>query len=243
MSGEIAHDGLGHGAGGLGVVNDGSTAPERATTGGLTTDPAVGAQKLAALLGKGTPPASARRSAPPAHIPSAQSGARPAAPPPGGSEPKVDPLEARRRELSDPTNAEGIFSADPAKQRAAVAELNRVLAGQMSEDDRQALVDSPVTELRQRYGVDHDQVLAPFRERRDEGAEQVTLQAFAQEGVSAEAVGEILTWYTGVFNGAGGLAENLNADQVEAEFRAIAKKHGLPAGLVENLVTYHRARA
>ena len=64
-------------------------------------------------------------------------------------------------------------------------ELNRVLAG-MLNDERQYLVDMWVTELRERVLHRPQRGARPFRERWDEGAEQVTLQAFAQEGVAPE---------------------------------------------------------
>jgi hypothetical protein len=68
------------------------------------------------------------------------------------AEAKITPSEARRRELNDPKNEAGIYSKDPAKQRAAMVELKKILAAGDTPEERAALVESGIEGARGLYG-------------------------------------------------------------------------------------------
>lgn len=75
-----------------------------------------------------------------------------------------------------------------------------------------------------------------------EGEAEV-LATFADQGVAPAAVKEIVGWYQGVFNNAMGDPANVeNKVALEAEFRTIAKRHGLDDVLVNALVKWQLGR-
>jgi hypothetical protein len=90
--------------------------------------------------------------------------------------------------------------------------------------------------------VDHDQVLPALREKWDAEGEAEVLAAFAHDGAAPEAVNAVMAWYTGVFNGAVGDTANLNAAELETEFRTLAKKAGISQRLTDGLVEWQKAR-
>jgi hypothetical protein len=120
-----------------------------------------------------------------------------------------------------------LWSSDEVKQKAAVAKLRMHLAAESTEEEQQAIADAPLADLRNQYKIDATKVLAPIRDRWDSEEEARMLATFSLQGTPPAAVNEIVGWCQGVFNGALGLVGNIDAEAVEAEFRALATKHGI----------------
>jgi hypothetical protein len=135
-----------------------------------------------------------------------------------------------------------LTSPDPAVRAAAMTELRKRLAAEATADEKDAIANAPVEALRDQFKVDHSKVLAPIRGRWDAEEEAQLLATFSQRGVQPAAVTEIASWYQAVFNGALGLVGNIDATAVEAEFRALATKHGIEADVVNAIVEHHKSR-
>jgi hypothetical protein len=148
-----------------------------------------------------------------------------------------------RREI-DALNKPGsdLFSKDEAKQKAAMKRLRVLLAQDTAPEERQAVADMPVEQLREQYGIDHARVLAPLRASWDEHGEGVLLATLAQNGVEPAAVKELAALYTDTFNGALGKTSNLDVATVETKARAIFKRHGVSADVADAIVAHEKKR-
>jgi hypothetical protein len=151
------------------------------------------------------------------------------------------PNQRRLAELNKPGD-DGVFSSDPVKQKAAVAELRKLLAAEASEEEKQAVADAPIGKLREQYGVDPTKVPAHLRESWDAESEATVWATFSQQGLSPEFAKASYEWYVGHFTGALGRASNVDAGAMEAEFRELAAQHGVAADVVDALVDYERQR-
>ena len=163
-----------------------------------------------------------------------------AATPSTGEQPT--PNQKRLAELNDPKNQNGIFSKDPAKQKAAVVELRKALAAEATDEEKERIANAPIAELRDKFKIDPTRVLTVLRERWDEHAEGTVLATFAQQGIAPEAVSEVIDVYVQAFNGAVGNAVNVDAVKLEADARAVFKKHNVPAEVVDTIVEYEKTR-
>jgi hypothetical protein len=135
-----------------------------------------------------------------------------------------------------------LMSKDPTVRADAMRELRQRLAAESTEADTEALIHAPVTALRERFGIEHDAVLKPLQAQWDTQFESDALASFAYHGVGPEDVRAVVDFYVEKFNGALGNAANLNFDEAEAEFRALGKKRGLPAKLIDALVEGQKGR-
>ena len=153
----------------------------------------------------------------------------------------VAAAEKRIAELNDPTQDVNIFSKDPTKQRQAVAELRRMMAAAASDEGREAVANASVEQLRERLGVE-SKLPAHLREAWDSDTEGTVLGTLANQGVAPEAARAIHSWYEQTFIRANGDAQNIDATQVEGEFRELANKHGLPQDLTDGMVTFEKHR-
>ena len=107
---------------------------------------------------------------------------------------------------------------------SASGELRKHLAAEATEEEKQAIADAPVGQLREQYGVDQTKVMPVIQDRWDSEEEATVLATFSQQGVAPEAVKEMYSWWVSLFNGALGDAHNLDLAATESEFRAIAKR-------------------
>ncbi len=137
---------------------------------------------------------------------------------------------------------DGIYSKDEAKQKAAVDRLRTLLAAESSDEEKQAIADMPLAQLREQYKVDPMRVLPSLRNAWDEHGEGTILATFAQNGVAPEAVSEVVEFYVGQFNGAVGKVGNVDAAAMEAGARAIFKKHGVAQDVVDGIITFEKQR-
>lgn len=155
--------------------------------------------------------------------------------------PKPTPAATRLEELRDPRNERGIFAKDAKVQKEAMAEFNRLAAAEMSDEELAAITESSVEELRSRFGLGH-RVPEYLAEQWDGDSERDVLATFASQGLSADQVAPVMSWYMQTFADAGGDVANIDADRMESEFRALGKRHGLPQALVDDLVKHERKR-
>jgi hypothetical protein len=210
----------------------------------------AGRAKLIEMTG-GAPASKPRPTGPPAHVPSARRRATDDLPPGRtfsspdaaalrASQSQASPAAQRIKELNHPDSP--LWKTGTAEGDAARDELRRLLAQEATLEEKQAIADAPIGQLRDQFSINHDQVLKPIQDKWDEHEEGTVLATFAQQGVSPEAVTAIMDWYTGIFNGALGNAANINADEIETQFRALAKRHGVADDVVEALVEHHKGR-
>jgi hypothetical protein len=190
-------------------------------------------------------------STPPPHLADSIGGRTPAESKPASttptsttSAPQPTATEKRLAELSDPRNESGIFSKDPATQKQAMAELRRLHAASLSEDERMAIVNATTPELRDRFGLDEklDPLPSFLKDSWDSAAERDYLAMFADQGVAPEAVQEIVGWYQKQFTDALGNHQRTEAQKMEDDFRAMAGRLKLPSELVDALVAHERKR-
>jgi len=137
---------------------------------------------------------------------------------------------------------DGIYSKDPVKQKAAIDRLRVQLAAESSDEEKQAIADMPLAQLREQYKVDPMRVLPPLRKDWDEHGEGTILATFAQNGVAPEAVSEMVEFYVGQFNGAVGKVGNVDAAAMEAGARKIFAKHGVAQDVVDAIITFEKQR-
>jgi hypothetical protein len=161
-----------------------------------------------------------------------------AATPSTGEQPT--PNQKRLAELNDPKNENGIFSKDPAKQKAAVVELRKALAAEATDEEKERIANAPIAELRDQFKIDPTRVLPVLRERWNEHAEGTVLATFAQQGIAPEAVSEVMDVYVQAFNGALGSTVNVDAAKLEADARAVFKRQNVPADVVDAIVEYEK---
>jgi hypothetical protein len=196
---------------------------------------AAGAAKLAAM--KADAAAGKTSTAPtPSTTP-----ARPApAAPPRTTTPPPTPGQERLARLAAHDNPDGIWSKDPEKQKAAMAEHRRLSA---LEDQayREQVRGMNNAELREHLGITID-VPEHLADKWDGEAEWKYTATMADNGVSADAAGQITAWYANMFTAAQGQADQIDATAMEMEFRELANRVGLPADVTDAMVRYERRR-
>jgi hypothetical protein len=147
--------------------------------------------------------------------------------------PRQQRIEAIRKDSK-------FYESSP-EQKILAAEMRRLLAAESTEGELQALIDSTIQEKRARYGVQPD-VIGSIAEKWDSNVEGNYLVHVAALGTEPEFVKASMDLYSRYFNGSLGQVEHLDAVQMEADFRALAKEHGISRSLVDKLVNAEKAR-
>jgi len=187
------------------------------------------AQKLNEMTGGASGKAATEKQA------AAAKRAEPAAPQPAATE-----NQKAIAKLNAPDS--DLWSKDEAKQKAAYAKLRVHLAAEATADEKQAIADAPIGQLREQYGIETGPP-SFLAERWDEHGEGVLLATLSQQGAAPDAVKALHAWYSDVFTGALGNAANLeDVDALAAEARVIAKKHGVSDDVIETLIDHERKR-
>jgi hypothetical protein len=153
----------------------------------------------------------------------------------------LSPAQRRIAELNRPDSP--IWDDKHQDHAKARDELRRLLAGEMTADEKQATADAPLGQLREQYGLNHHEAVLPvLRERWDSEEEATLLATFSQQGLAPEAVSAFYSWYSDMFNGALGDVRNLDVDKIIGEFRALAKQHNVTEDVVNALIEHHVGR-
>jgi hypothetical protein len=130
---------------------------------------------------------------------------------------------------------------DPAAHKAIMAEQQRILAALATDDEREEVMQAPLGELRDRFGIE-PKLPDALREKWDAETEGTVLGTLAVQGVTAEAARAIHGWYESVFAAHGGDVANIDPVTLESDFRAVAKRAGLAQDLIDALVEYEKQR-
>jgi hypothetical protein len=152
-----------------------------------------------------------------------------AAKPPVVEEPAPAPptaaekMEARRRHLNDPKNADGVWSLDQAKADAARADLKRLLArnpedpASRNADNIKDAADAAewAGTLRSRYGIQHPRfangdTVDPLHEGN-------ALAYLTREGVAPDVVKNLATDVYGALNG-GGVLDDATIERLKSKY-------------------------
>jgi hypothetical protein len=102
----------------------------------------------------------------------------------------MTPTEKRINALNKPGDA-GIYSKDPAKQKAAMVELRQLMASSETEEEKTARARLTVTERREQYGVEPPTLPKPYLEnynREFAGWEPPLFDIAHEHGLAAEQV-------------------------------------------------------
>jgi hypothetical protein len=150
-------------------------------------------------------------------------------------------IESKRLELTR-ILTERDSKLTPAERAAKTAELTRLVAGQVSQEEREKMLDTLSTaEWRERFGVKNE-VQPHLQELWDEDAEAEVLESFSFDGATPQQAQAVMQFYQRVFNQHGGEVSAVDWPAVEVEFRALGKRVGLSDRLVEALVKNERER-
>jgi hypothetical protein len=153
---------------------------------------------------------------------------------------RFEQVDARRLEITKKlTDRDAKLSA---QERAGLTdELRRLVAGQVSQQEREEMLDTLSTaEWRERFGV-KSEVQPHLLEFWDEDAEAEVLESFSYDGATPEQTQAVMSWYAAKFNQLGGQVENLTPE-LEVEFRSLAKRVGLSQRLTDALVANEKQR-
>ena len=209
-----------------GPIKSTPAAAALAAAGGATPEPvdelaAAGAAKLRVLLG--------------GKIPEAKTTAAPAPKP----APELSANEQRIKALNENPALWNPAHPDNARLRK---ELREAIAAASTDEERQAVADTPLSQLREQFKVDPTRVLPSLRESWDSAAEGTLLATFAQNGVAPEVASEVIEYYIDQFNGAVGKVGNVNAAEMEAGARKIFAKHGVAKDVVDAVIEHEKKR-
>jgi hypothetical protein len=152
-------------------------------------------------------------------------------------------FERRRQELTRMLTERNAKLTD--KERAGLTqELRELVASQMSAAEHEAILNEPVSQLRERFGLTNhlDRLLPAMRERWDSEAEAEVVASFVHGGASQHAAQTIMNWYVDTMNRYGGDIGNVDFDGLEGEFRTMATRAGLSKAHIDALVKYERER-
>ena len=152
----------------------------------------------------------------------------------------LSPTEQRIRELNRPDSP--LWKTGTPEGDKARDELRRLLAQAARPEEQQEVADRSIHLLREQYRVDHNKVLKPLQETWDEHQEGTILATFAQNGVAPAAVTEVVEYYVSRFNSALGQIGNVDVAEMEAGARAIFKKHGVAAEVVDAVIEHEKQR-
>jgi hypothetical protein len=149
--------------------------------------------------------------------------------------------ENRRLELTRKlTDRDGKMTT--IERAAATDELRRLVSGQVTQQEREEMLDKLSTqEWRERFGVKNE-VQPHLLERWDEDAEAEVLESFAFDGATPEQTRTVMSWYMQKFNQHAGEVSAVDWPAVEVEFRSVAKRAGLSQRLTDALIANERAR-
>jgi len=150
-------------------------------------------------------------------------------------------FEKRRLEITRALTDKNSKLSDQ-DRTALTNELRRIVAGQLTPEEHQQIVDAPVSELREAIGFTPDKVLPSLRDQWDEHSESEVLASFLHAGASPEAARKVMDWFVDTFNRHGGDVGNADYDALEGEFRTMATPAGLSKAHVNALVKYERER-
>jgi hypothetical protein len=130
----------------------------------------------------------------------------------------------------------------PQERAAKTDELRRLVAGQVSQEERdRSLNDLSTQEWRDRFGVKNE-VQPHLQELWDEDAEAEVLESFSYDGATPQQAQAVMQWYQRVFNQHGGEVSAVDWPAVEVEFRALGKRVGLSDRLIDALVANEKKR-
>jgi hypothetical protein len=148
--------------------------------------------------------------------------------------------ENRRLELTRKlTDRDGKLTTS--ERAAATDELRRLVSGQVSQSEREEMLDKLSTsEWRERFGVKNE-VQPHLQELWDEDAEAEVLESFSFDGATPQQTQTIMSWYMTKFNQLGGQIEALTPE-LEVEFRSLAKRVGISQRLADALVANEKKR-
>jgi hypothetical protein len=150
-------------------------------------------------------------------------------------------FEKRRLEITRALTDKNSKLSD--QDRAALTiELRRIVAGQQTPEEHEAILNAPVTELREMFAIDHERVQPHLRERWDEEGEAEVLASFAHAGVSREGAQAVMGWYMDKFNQHLGDIDNVDFAAMEADFRQVARRAGLSERHINALIANERER-
>jgi hypothetical protein len=152
-------------------------------------------------------------------------------------------VEQRRLEITKALTTRDSKLTDTEKQ-ALSKELRELLASQMSAEEHESILNEPVTQLRERYGLENhlDRLMPALRDQWDSESESEVLASFAHAGASPEAARQVMGWYVDTMNRYGGDIGNVDYTTLEAEFRTMATRAGLSKAHIDALVKYERER-
>jgi hypothetical protein len=150
---------------------------------------------------------------------------------------QVTPQDRRRREVM----AKIADRATPEAERDALRRELHALVAERTPEEVVALEEEPLETLRARYGIAADAVPAHLADLWDDEGQAVWLRSAAFHGVEPAAVRAISDWYLKeVFTPAVGQAENIADPQaLVAQFRALAKRHGLSKELTDAMIDHY----
>jgi hypothetical protein len=144
----------------------------------------------------------------------------------------LDPVERRRQELSSP---DGIYSKDPAKAKATMDEMRKLLASAATQDEKDAFANLPIGTLRDAHGVTAPDLPSHLKGQWSNEREAEGLIAMQEHGVSSDVVQQLHGWY--VQRGISNMGQFGEEDVVA--FREYASKRGLSSEFIEQLIEWH----
>jgi hypothetical protein len=202
----------------------------------------AGKAKLEQMLAapKNTKPAPVKPSAPPV-LPEVQALRGAAAKAEKDRVAALPKFEQRRLELTRALTEKNSKLTD-AERAALTKELRELVAGQMTQAERDEILNAPISELRDMFAIAHERVQPHLREHWDEEGEAEVLASFAHAGVSREGARTVMGWYMDKFNQHLGDIDNVDFAAMEAEFRTVAKKAGLSERHINALIANERER-
>src|SRR5438309_2651778 len=115
---------------------------------------------------------------------------------------KLQPAEARRRQLSDPANADGIWSKDKVKQEAAMTELRGIVAqsegrpAKRTADDITDAADAASwsKQMEETYGIERPDVPFEIEDQQEYDTQSGNFLAYmSRSGVAPDVVRELHT--------------------------------------------------
>jgi hypothetical protein len=154
---------------------------------------------------------------------------------------QAEETENRRLELTRKlTDRDGKLTTS--ERAAATDELRRLVAGQISPEERDRVLNElSVEDWRARSGIVHN-LPAHLEERWDADAEAEVLESMSFDGCTPEQTRAVMGWYEQVFAQHGGEIDGVDWPRIEADFRSLGRRLGLSDRLVEALVKNERAR-
>jgi hypothetical protein len=153
---------------------------------------------------------------------------------------RAEEVENRRLELTRALT-EANSKLTLTEKTALGDELRRLVAGQVSQSERDQMLDKLSTqEWRDRFGVKNE-VQPHLQELWDEDAEAEVLESFSFDGATPSQAQAVMSWYAAKFNQLGGQIEALTPE-LEVEFRSLAKRVGLSQRLTDALVANEKKR-